>query len=277
MSSFYLPLLLLALLSYAASAAWFLGHLWVRKAAWAERGLHVLMLGLGLHVVGKLDQMVELGRIPVTSSVEALSLLALGVAAVFVYVARRYGVPVLGAFATPFTFVTLAASLAFAGDAQGVVPRALQSAWFPVHLGLAITADALWMVAGLVSVTYLLQENFLRKKRLGTLFRKLPPLHVLDEICHRLIVLGWLLMSAGMMSGALYAKQEWGAYWSWDPRQTWSLLTWLLFAAILHARITVGWQGRRAAWLTLLAVALVLLALLGLNAITHTRHGGEYL
>lgn len=275
--SFYLSISVLALFCYAASAACFLGHLWVRKAAWAELGLRILVVGLGLHVIGKVEQVFELGHIPVTSSLEALNLLALGVAAVFVYVARRYGVPVLGAFATPFTFVTLAASLAFAGDVEGVIPRALQSAWFPVHLAFAITADALWMVAGLVSVTYLIQEGFLRKKRLGTLFRKLPPLHVLDEICHRLIVLGWLLMSAGMFSGALYAKQEWGAYWSWDPRQTWSLLTWLLFAAIMHARITVGWQGRRAAWLTIIAVVLVLLALLGLDAITHTRHGGEYL
>lgn len=95
--SFYLLILVLALFCYAASAACFLGHLWIRKAAWAELGLRVLMGGLALHVIGKIEKVIELGHLPVTSSIEALNLLALGVSAVFVYVARRYGVPVLGA------------------------------------------------------------------------------------------------------------------------------------------------------------------------------------
>lgn len=277
MATASLTLIVLALASYAASAGLFLAHL-VSKRAWlATGGLRLLMAAMSLHGAGKVLRFIDLGAIPVTGSLEALNLLALFVAVVFVYVARRYGVPALGAFATPFAFVTLAASLAFSPDSTGVIPSALQSAWFPVHLGFSITADALFMVAGAASVTYLVQERYLRKKKLGNAFRKLPPLHVLDEICHRLIVVGWLLMTAGMVAGAFFAKQKWGAYWSWDPRQTWSLLTWLLFAAILHARITVGWQGRRAAWLTLVTVGLVLLALVGLDALTTTRHGGEYL
>ena len=97
------------------------------------------------------------------------------------------------------------------------------------------------------------------------------------EVVHRLIVVGWLLMSFGMVAGAFFAKQQWGDYWGWDPRQTWSLLTWLLFAAILHARLTAGWRGRRAAYLVLLAVALVLLAIPALDVFTNTRHGGDYL
>lgn len=272
-----LLLIVLALVSYTASAGLFIGHLLSKRASLATFGSRVLIAGMSMHGAGKLLRFVDLGSIPVTNSLEALNLLALGVAVVFVFVARRYGVPVLGAFATPLTLITLAASLAFEKGTAGVVPAALQSAWFPVHLGFSITADALFMVAGVASLTYLVQERFLRKKKLGTAFRKLPPLHVLDEICHRLIVVGWLLMTAGMVTGAFFAKQKWGAYWSWDPRQTWSLLTWLLFAAILHARITAGWQGRRAAWLTLVAVGLVLLALVGLDVITTTRHGGEYL
>jgi ABC-type transport system involved in cytochrome c biogenesis permease subunit len=128
----------------------------------------------------------------------------------------------------------------------------------------------------MASVAYLVQERLLRKKKIGTAFRNLPPLHVLDEIVHRLIVVGWLLMTAGMVAGAFFAKQQWGAYWSWDPRQTWSLLTWFLFTAILHARLTAGWRGRHAAYLTLLAVGLVLLGLAGLDLFTVTRHGGDY-
>jgi ABC-type transport system involved in cytochrome c biogenesis permease subunit len=104
----------------------------------------------------------------------------------------------------------------------------------------------------------------------------MPPLHVIDEIAHRLLAVGFLLMTLGMVAGSFLAKKKWGSYWSHDPRQIWSLITWLIFAAVMHARIVSGWQGKRAAWLTLLGAALVLSGLLGLSHLTQTRHGGEY-
>lgn len=269
--------LVAALIVYAVAATLFVGHLISKRRPLGRSGLTGLSVAMSLHAVGKVMRFIDLGHVPVTNSIEAMNVLALGIAIVFVYVARRYSVPAIGAFVTPLAFVTLAASLAFAPDQTGAVPAALQSAWFPVHLGFSIAADALFLVAGITAVAFLVQERFLRIKQLGHTFRKLPPLHVLDEVTHRLIVLGWLLMTAGMVAGAFFAKQKWGAYWSWDPRQTWSLFTWLIFAAILHARLTVGWQGRRAAWLTLLACVSVLLALVGLDVVTTTRHGGEYL
>jgi ABC-type transport system involved in cytochrome c biogenesis permease subunit len=93
---------------------------------------------------------------------------------------------------------------------------------------------------------------------------------------HRFIMTGFLLLTLAMVAGSFFAKQMWGAYWSWDPKQCWTLVTWLTFAAILHARITVGWRGRRAAWSTVVAVALVIVAMVGLNALVRTRHGGSF-
>lgn len=275
MASLSLVLLVCALAAYAGSATSYVAHLLSKRPALAVWGGRVLVVGLALHAMGKALRFADLGFVPVTNPTEALNLLALATGVVFLYVARRYGAPALGAFATPLALVTLAASLAFGGG-SGVIPEALRSAWFPFHLAFAILADALFSVAGVASIAYLVQERLLRKKRIGVMFRNLPPLDVLDEIIHRLIVVGWLLMTIGMIAGALYAKQQWGAYWSWDPRQSWSLLTWLLFAAILHARLTAGWRGRRAAYLTLLAVLLVLLAIPALGVLTSTRHGGDF-
>lgn len=276
MASLAFNLLVIALVVYATSATTYVAHLVSKRPSLALWGGRILIAGLLLHAVGKAVRFAATGVVPVTNPMEALNLLALVIGVVFLYVAKRYSVPALGAFATPLTLVTLAASLAF-GDQSGTIPDGLRSAWLPVHLAFAIGADALFAVAGVTSLAYLVQERLLRKKRIGTLFRNLPPLHVLDEVVHRLIVVGWLLMTFGMVAGALFAKQQWGAYWSWDPRQTWSLLTWLLFAAILHARLTAGWRGRRAAYLVLLAVLLVLLAIPALDVFTNTRHGGDYL
>jgi cytochrome c-type biogenesis protein CcsB len=276
MSTLILTLLAIALVTYVASSSIFVGHLFMPKVALARIGLRVFASGLVLHLIGKSLRFVELGAFPVNDALEALNFLALVLGVVFLVVARRYDVPVLGAFAAPIAAVTLAASLAF-GQQTGVVPDALRSAWFPVHLGFAIAADALFLVAGAAAVAYMLQERMLRQKKLAsTIFRKLPPLHVLDEVMHRLIVVGWAAMSIGILCGMVFAKQKWGAYWSWDPKQTWSFITWLLFAGILHARLIIGWQGRRAAALTVVSVVLVLLAFVFLGDATSTRHTGDY-
>lgn len=276
MATLAFGLLVFALAVYVASTTTYVAHLVSKRPSLAIWGGRILVAGLTLHALGKLLRFAALGAVPVTGPYEALNLLALVIGVVFLYVAKRYSVPVLGAFATPLAVVTLAASLAFGGQ-SGTIPEGLRSAWLPVHLAFAISADALFAVAGVASLAYLVQERLLRRKRIGTLFRNLPPLHVLDEVVHRLIVVGWLLMTFGMVAGAFFAKQQWGHYWDWDPRQTWSLLIWLVFAAILHARLTAGWRGRRAAWLVVLAVLLVLIAIPALGVFTNTRHGGDYL
>ncbi len=275
MSQAALFLLVFALVLYVASTVAFVVFLLSKSESLGKAAFRIFGAGLALHFLGKIARFIALGAVPVTDSLEAMNLLALVVGVVFIVVAKRYSVPVLGAFATPLAVVTLGASLAF-GQKTGAVPEALRSAWFPVHLGTAILADALFVMAGVAAVAFLVQENRLRKKQLGSVFRKLPPLHVLDEISHRLIVVGFLLMTLGMAAGAYLAKHHWGAYWHWDPRQIASLMTWVFFAAILHARLTIGWQGRRVAWVTLVAAAVVLFTLVGLPFLTSTLHEGDF-
>ncbi len=268
-------ILLLALLAYGAATAAFIGHLMTRKAPLATWATRILVGGIALHFVGKAMRFSSLGTLPITDGTEALGGLGLVIAVLFVWAARRYRVPVLGAFAVPLVFVTLAASLAFGGE-SGVVPEALRSAWFPVHILLAISADACFAVAGVAAVAFLVQESRLKKKQLAGAFRTLPPLHVVEEIGHRFVMTGFLLLTLAIVAGSFFAKQMWGAWWSWDPKQCWTLMTWLFFAGILHARITIGWRGRRAAWLTVVVVGLVLTAMVGLNVLVRTRHGGEF-
>jgi cytochrome c-type biogenesis protein CcsB len=275
-----LTVLVAALLCYAAATALFLAHLLLlsrgpKSVPLATWGLRALVVGVGLHIAGKALRAATVGTLPFTDGQEALGGLALVIAVLFVWAAWRYRAPVLGAFATPLVVVTLAASLAFSSE-PGAVPAALRSAWFPVHLVLALSANACFGVAAVASAAFLFQDGLLKRKQLGGAFRLLPPLPVLEEMSHRFIMTGFLLLTLAMVAGSFFAKQMWGAYWSWDPKQCWTLVTWLTFAAILHARITVGWRGRRAAWSTVVAVALVIVAMVGLNAFVRTRHGGSF-
>ncbi|HEY1099655.1 MAG TPA: cytochrome c biogenesis protein CcsA, partial [Myxococcota bacterium] len=261
-----------ALVAYVVATVLFLTHLAAsRTAPLAGWGLRALMIGICLHLLGKVLRAAPLGTLPFTDGQEALSGLALVVAVLFVWAAHRYRVPVLGAFATPLVVVTLAASMAFSND-SGVVPAALRSAWFPVHILLALTADACFAVAGVGAAAFLLQERRLKRKQLGGAFKLMPPMPVLEEMSHRFIMTGFLLLTLAIVAGSFFAKQMWGAYWSWDPKQCWTLVTWLLFAAILHARVTIGWRGRRAAWLVVVAVITMIVSMAGFNLVLPTRH-----
>lgn len=268
-------ILLVALLAYGLATGLFVAHLMTQNQKLALWASGAVVIGVSAHFVGKAVRSAALGTLPFTDGTEALGGLGLVVAVMFIWAARRYRVPALGAFATPLVFVTLAASLAFSGE-RGALPDALRSWWFPVHIVLALTADACFAVAGIAAAAFLVQESRLKQKKLGGAFKLLPPLHVVEEISHRFVMTGFLLLTLAMVAGSFFAKQMWGAWWSWDPKQCWTLVTWLFFAGILHARITIGWRGRRAAWMTVGAVVLIIVAMAGLNVLVRTRHGGEF-
>ncbi len=262
-----LAVLVAALVAYASATALFLAHLLLltrgpKTAPLATWGLRGLMVGIVLHATGKAMRAAAMGTLPFTDGQEALGGLALVIAVLFVWAAHRYRVPVLGA------------SLAFSND-NGVVPEALRSAWFPVHLILALSANACFAVAGVGAAAFLYQETQLKSRKLSA-FRLLPPLPVLEELSHRFIMTGFLLLTLAIAAGSFFAKQKWGAYWSWDPKQCWTLVTWLAFAGILHARVTIGWRGRRAAWATVITAFFVIVGMVGLNALVRTRHGGAF-
>ncbi len=123
-----------------------------------------------------------------------------------------------------------------------------------------------------IGIMYLIQERYVKSKHLSGLFQKLPSLQVLDEINYHLITIGFPLLTLAIITGVIWANTAWGTYWRWDPKEVWSLITWLIYALVLHLRLTIGWRGKKAAILSIIGFAVVIFAFFGVTLILKGRH-----
>jgi cytochrome c-type biogenesis protein CcsB len=229
-----------------------------RSAHW------LIACGFLIHCAFTVARYMEAGHTPITNLHESLSFFSLTVVGVFIAFERRYRVFILGSFVTPLALLLLAASSLYS-SAIPELPPALKSNWLLVHSSLAFLSYATFAVAFGAAIMYLIQEHFLKKKRLGPLYQKLPSLVVLDEINYRCLTFGFPLLTIAIITGAIWAETAWGTYWSWDPKETWSLITWFIYAALLHGRLTTGWRGKRAALLSIIGFFVLLFTFLGVN------------
>ncbi len=259
--SFYLTLAL-----YGVTTLLYLACLLRSTPCMAGLARKLLVAGFLAHCLAVIHRAIAAGHLPITNMHESLSFFALSIVAAYLYFEFRFKVTSLGSFVLPLVLVLVLGSSVFPSELRPLNP-ALQSAWIYSHTLLAFGAYAFFTIAGGVASMYLLQSHFLKKKQLGTLFQKLPSLDTLDEIGYRCLTFGFPMLTVAIITGAIWAAQAWGSYWSWDPKETWSLITWFIYAAILHQRLTVGWRRRRAA----------IMAIVGFSAVLFTLWGVTYL
>ena len=206
------------------------------------------------------------GGIPFgTSLYESLVFFSGCIVTSYLLISVKYKVPVVGAFVVPVAFIITVAAALLPNKGIGEIPPALNSYWLFIHVPLSFMGDALFALAFGSGIMYLLQEKQLKNKRPGTFYHTLPSLEVLDSLNYRALTIGFPLLTLGVITGSIWAQYAWGAYWQWDPKETWSLITWLIYAGVLHARLTVGWRGRKAAWFSIIGFAAVLFTFLGVN------------
>lgn len=229
-----------------------------RAAHWTVAG------GFLIHCAFTIARYLEAGHTPITNLHESLSFFSLTVVGVFIAFERKYHVFILGSFVTPLALILMLASSLYS-SAIPQLPPALMSKWLFVHTTLAFLSYATFAVAFGAAIMYLIQERFLKKKQLGPLYQKLPSLVILDEINYRCLTFGFPLLTIAIITGAIWAETAWGTYWSWDPKETWSLITWFIYAALLHGRLTTGWRGKRAALLSIIGFFVMLFTFLGVN------------
>jgi cytochrome c-type biogenesis protein CcsB len=230
-----------------------------------------LLAGFILHCLTLLVRYLAMGITPVTTLHESLSFFAWTVVGAYLLFDLRYRLAVLGAFVCPLALILMIFGSTAPIQVQEANPM-LQSWWFPVHVMLAFSGNAIFTVAFGAGVLYLLQERMLKSKNFSALYYRLPSLETLDNINYRCLTFGFPLMTMGIISGAVWANSAWGGYWRWDPKETWALITWFLYAALLHGRLTVGWRGRRAAIFAIIGFVSLLFTFLGVNLLLSGEH-----
>jgi cytochrome c-type biogenesis protein CcsB len=181
----------------------------------------------------------------------------------------------LGAFTMPFAFLFIAYASLAPGISDRIDPLipALQSNWLHAHVITCFISYASFALSCAMSIIYLMklrgQETGQRETRLTSLF---PSLDSLDGLVYKTIVVGFPLLTLGIVTGAAWANYAWGSYWSWDPKETWSLITWFVYAIFLHARFAREWRGKRTALLSIIGFAAVIFTYFGVNYVLSGLH-----
>jgi cytochrome c-type biogenesis protein CcsB len=205
------------------------------------------------------------GHAPLSNLYESLIFFAWTIALIYLFIEWRYQNRVIGTFCAPLAFLTMAyASLSpnVSDRIQPLIP-ALKSNWLIAHVITCFIGYGAFAVAFGVSIMYLIKSR--KGEDESGLVGRFPSTAVLDELTHQLGMFGFLFLSAGIITGAVWANSAWGRYWGWDPKETWSLITWFIYAALLHARMMRGWRGRRIAWLSIVGFGAVLFTYFGVN------------
>ena len=217
-----------------------------------------------------------IGHAPLTNMYESVVFFAWTIVAIYLAIEWKFKIPIIGAFAVPFAFLAMAyASLSndVTRTISPLVP-ALQSNWLIAHVITCFIGYAAFTVAAGLGIMYLMKDTSDSKKASGnkTLLGSLPPLRKIEDIIHKTMIFGFIWLTAGIITGAVWANSAWGTYWSWDPKETWSLITWFIYAITLHARYTRGWGGRRVAWLAIIGFFSVIFTYYGVNFILSGLH-----
>jgi cytochrome c-type biogenesis protein CcsB len=244
---------------YFVATVSFLAYLLRRSEALSKVSLGITALGFLSHTIALVARMTAASSSPPTFH-EALSFFSWMLILVFLVVEFRHRIHVLGSFMVPLALVSLASAAALPETVPTLQP-VFKTLWFHVTLSMLGTVGfAVAFVAGLM---YLIQDSLLKSKRFNVLYSKLPALDFLDHLNQQSIVLGFPLLTLGIVTGAISAEFVRGSYVSWNPEQTWALVTWLFYFVVLLGRLTVGWRAKRAAYLTVIGFACVILTLVG--------------
>ena len=238
-----------ALRAIRQAGGWVVAAVALAAAGAAAQTTAVITRGLAVH------------RAPWGNMYEFVTALTCVAAIFFLFAMVRYRAWTLGVFVMGALVITLGLAETLIYTAPGDLVPALQSYWLDIHVTAMTLATGIFFVAAVLGVVYLWVDRYTRRVAAGRaapgngIVRSLPAIEQLDRLTYRTIVFGFPIWTFGVIAGAIWADQAWGRYWGWDPVETWAFITWVLYAAFLHARATAGWRGRRAHYVQLLGFA----------------------
>lgn len=223
------------------------------------------LVGLIFHTVAMVTRTIGAGRLPFSNQYEFALSFAWGIVISYLILYRIYHFGVIGAFVMPLALLVFGYASLQSKAVRPLMP-ALRSHWLTFHVGTAILSYGAFALACGISVMYLIDS----KREEGHRLLKDPV--VSDLLSYRVIVFGMLMLTIVIISGAIWAQKAWSRYWAWDPKETWSLITWIIYAIYLHLRLRRNWKGRAAAWFSIIGFASVLFTFVGVNILLPSIH-----
>jgi cytochrome c-type biogenesis protein CcsB len=266
--------------AYLVSMLLFFAYMASRTKALGDGGIYVAYFGLlaqtgAIALRWKESYDMGVGHAPLSNLYESVVFFSWTIVLIYSLLDLKYKYRVIGAFVMPFALLGMAwAQLGMNTGIEPLVP-ALQSNWLTYHVITCFLGYAAFAVACGVSIMYLIKANHDESGQTAgesSIMSAFPPIRVLDDLNYRAIMIGFPLLTLGIITGAAWANYAWGTYWSWDPKETWSLIVWFVYAAFLHARFTRGWVGKRAAWLSVIGFAATIFCYLGVNLFLSGLH-----
>ena len=236
-----------------------------RVATWIAAG------GLVIHSTGIVlrwltSHRLGIGHAPFSNLYESLIFFGWAIMLLYLIMEWRTRNRSLGAFVTPMAFLAMAYA-SYAPDIsdriQPLIP-ALKSNWLIAHVITCFFGYAAFGLSFGLSIMYLLKRLDTEEGR-NIFLRLIPRTGILDELNYQMVVIGFLMLTLGIITGSVWAHSAWGSYWSWDPKETWSLITWLIYASVLHSRQVRGWKGKRIAILCFVGFSCVIFTYFGVN------------
>lgn len=230
-----------------------------------------LLAGFLSHTLGLAMLVSQLRQMPVTTLPQTFSLFAWAIVGSYLAFQLKFNIRILGTFVSPLAVIFMLLSSAIPGR---VIPNSqlFKSFWLTLHVATMFIGMAIFALAFCAGIMYLLQERQIKSKSFGLLYRRLPSLEVLDSLNYVCLTFGFPLITIGLISGFVYAGAVWQSFWHWDPKEILSVVTWLIYAVLLHERLAVGWRGRRAAIMAIIGFSVILVTFVGTSVILEVHH-----
>lgn len=261
-----------AVMAYALSTVFCIaGTVFARRRV-LTAGLMIASAGLALHTAAFAVRWMRVGHAPFLGFYEVVSAYAYATVLTVVFLGWwRPALRSLSAVLMPIALLALGASM-LADKSDGIAGGTLSSWWLTVHVLFAKLSYSSFIVAFALSVVYLLRARD-GEHRADSILSRLPDQDVLDDLAFRAAGVGLVFLSVMIVAGAIWANEAWGRYWGWDAIETWSLVTWLVYSLYLHFRLTLGWTGKRSAWLLVAALPVVAFSFVVVPVVYNSIHG----
>ncbi len=261
----------LAYVCYTAAMLVYFFSFWKKTGVMVNIGKALILVGFAIQLIGLVIRIYYSKFMPVTNMYESLNFFTFSIVCAYIILEHKLKNRSFGVFILPVVFLLMSFSShpAISKEIKPLIP-ALQSQWLVWHVLLSFIGEAAFAVAFGTSIMYLIRTKTTENSFLDRTF---PQLSTLDTISYRAIIIGFPIFTIGaLIFGAIWAKYAWGDYWSWDPKETWALITWLVYALYLHIRIVHGWKGKPAAWISIIGFMATMFTLFGVNYLLSGLH-----